>query len=113
MQRSLSCIVTPSGVLCITLGSTGQAFTQGASEQWLHITGITQCVTLGKVPTVFITRSAQLWLWPSARVRVLFSVLQASVQHPQPTHFCRLMTIPYLGIWILLQFGYSVIRLSE
>jgi hypothetical protein len=52
-----------------------------------------------------MTKSAQLWLCPLARVRVLFSALQASVQHPHPTHFCKLMTIPSLAIFSLLQLG--------
>jgi hypothetical protein len=32
----------------------------------LHSTGITKCVTFGKVPSVRMMKSAQLWLWPSA-----------------------------------------------
>ena len=60
MQSSSSCIVMPSGVLYIALGVTGQAATQGASVQWLHSTGITQWVTFGKVPSVFMRKSAQL-----------------------------------------------------
>ena len=69
----------PSGVLYIAFqgfpfgslvglpafsGLPGQIFTQGASEQWLHSTGITQCVVFGKVPSVFIRKSAQLKLCP-------------------------------------------------
>ena len=50
----------PSGVLNIAFGFTGQAATQGASVQWLHSTGMTQCVTSGKVPSVFMMKSAQL-----------------------------------------------------
>ena len=92
----------PSGVLNIAFSPfTGQAFTQGASLQWLHSTGITQCVTFGKVPSVFMMKSAQLKLWPLARSRVLFSVLQANAQAPQPTHRCRSMTIPSLAIIVL------------
>ena len=34
----------------MTLGSIGHAATHGASVQWLHSTGITQCVTSGNVP---------------------------------------------------------------
>lgn len=71
---------------------------QGASEQWLHITGITKCVTLGNVPSVCITKSAQLKLWPSARVPVLFSVLHAKAQAPHPTQRARSMTIPSLAM---------------
>src|SRR5512137_2941619 len=96
MHSVVSCIVTPSGVLNIAFGSVGQTWTQGASEQWLHSTGITQWVTLGKVPSVFITKSAQLKLWPSPRVRVLFSALQAKAHAPHPTQRCRSMTIPNL-----------------
>ena len=102
MHFSLSCIVMPSGVLNIALGVTGHAATQGASLQWLHSTGITQCVTLGNVPSVRITKSAQLKLWPSARSRVLFSDLQANAQAPHPTHRCRSMTIPSLAMFDLL-----------
>jgi hypothetical protein len=40
MQRSGLCIVTPSSVLNIALGSTGQASTQGAFSQWLHRVGM-------------------------------------------------------------------------
>jgi hypothetical protein len=87
----------PSGVLNIALfGFTGQALMQGASVQWLHSTGITKCVTFGNVPSVRMMKSAQLWLWPSPRLRVLFSVLQANAQAPQPTHRFRSMTIPSL-----------------
>ena len=98
MQRSSSCMVMPSGVLNIAFGVTGQALTQGASVQWLHSTGITQCVMLGNFPSVFMTKSAQLKLCPSARFRVLFSALQANAQAPQPTQRCRSMTIPSLAI---------------
>jgi hypothetical protein len=112
MHNASLCIVTPSGVLNIAFGVTGQAATQGASVQWLHSTGITQCFVFGKVPSVFMTKSAQLWLWPLARVRVLFSALQANVQHPQPTHFCKLMTIPSLAIFSLLQLVVTEFRLS-
>ena len=101
MHRSSSCIVMPSGVLNIAFGLTGHALTHGASVQWLHSTGITQCVVLGNVPSDFITKSAQLKLWPSARSRVLFSALHANAQAPQPTHRCRSMTIPILAIILL------------
>ena len=45
-----------------------------------------------------MTKSAQLWLWPSPRLAVLFSVLQAKAQAPQPTHRFRSMTIPSLAM---------------
>src|SRR3990172_7686738 len=48
-------------------------------------------------------KSGQLKLWPPARLRVLFSALQASAQFPQPTQRRRSMTIPSLAIFILLQ----------
>src|SRR5512133_2365093 len=112
MHNDWSCMVTPSGVLNIALGVTGQFSTQGASLQWLHSTGITRCTVFGKLPSVFSTKSAQLWLWPSARLRVLFSALQASAQTPQPTHRWRSITIPNLGISCLLQFGLRGTRLS-
>ncbi len=60
MQVASSCIVMPSGVLYIAFGVTGQASTHGALLQWLHSTGITECVTFGNVPSVFIRKSAQL-----------------------------------------------------
>ncbi len=108
MHSSSLCMVTPSGVLNIAFGSTGQALTQGASLQWLHSTGITQCVVSGNVPSVCITKSAQLWLWPSPRERVLFSDLQANAQAPQPTQRARSMTIPSLAIFFLLELGLGV-----
>jgi hypothetical protein len=37
-------------------GLPGQILMQGASEQWLHSTGITECVVLGKVPSVCIRK---------------------------------------------------------
>src|SRR3972149_4186114 len=86
MQRSLSYIVMPSGVLDTAFGETGQTATQGASVQWLHSTGITTCTAFGKVPSVFMRKSAQLKLWPSTRLRGLFSALQANAQAPHPTH---------------------------
>src|SRR3990167_1450087 len=112
MQRSLSYIVMPSGVLYTAFGETGQTATQGASVQWLHSTGITTCTAFGKVPSVFMRKSAQLKLWPSTRLRVLFSALQANAQAPHPTHRSRLMTIPSLGICSLLQFEHPEFRLS-
>src|SRR3989304_4451579 len=110
MHNSSLCIVMPSGVLNIAFGVTGHTSTQRAFVQWLQSTGITRCIAFGKVPSVFMTKSAQLWLWPLARVRVLFSALQANAQAPQPTHFSRSMTIPSLDMYILLQSEYSVIR---
>jgi hypothetical protein len=38
-------------------------------------------------------------------VRVLFSVLQAKAQAPQPTHFARSMTIPSLVMMVSLSGG--------
>jgi hypothetical protein len=63
MHLSESSMVMPSGVLysaLFGLGVARQAFTQGASLQWLHITGITVCCTLGNLPSVLIRKSAQL-----------------------------------------------------
>lgn len=51
-------MVMPSGVLNIAFGSTGQTFTHGASLQWLHSTGITNCLVLGNVPSLAIRKSA-------------------------------------------------------
>src|SRR3970282_1414135 len=106
MHSVLSFMVTPSGVLYTAFGVTGQTLTQGASVQWLHSTGITTCIAFGKIPSVFMRKSAQLWLWQSPRFRVLFSALQASAQAPHPTQRSRLMTIPSLGICSLLRFWY-------
>ena len=62
MHSASLCMVTPSGVLNIAFGVTGQAATQGASVQWLHSTGSVVWVTCGKRPSVLVTKSAQLWL---------------------------------------------------
>src|SRR5512134_3259077 len=105
MHSAGSCSVMPSAVLYMAFGLTGQASTHAALLQWLHSTGMTQWVVFGNVPSVFITKSAQLNVCSLPRVRMLFSALQAIAQAPHPTQRCRSMTIPNL---ILFSLGSSV-----
>jgi hypothetical protein len=91
-------MVTPFGVLNIAFGLVGQICTHGASEQWLHKTGIALNLETGNFPSVIVIKSAQLNEFLPLLFLVLFSVLQPNAHAPQAVHFCKSITIATCAI---------------